>query len=62
MLLSLWRTDDKVSTRLMERFYQNWLQSGMKKAEALREAKTWLQKSHPHPHDWAGFLLIGDPD
>ncbi len=47
--LSLWRVDDKATSLLMTRFYQNLLgkRSGlskpMPKAEALREAKQWLR-------------------
>jgi hypothetical protein len=95
--LSLWKVDDRATSLLMVRFYQNWLgkRSGLdrslSKAEALQEAKAWLRglsgaealgaldgisrgerrhrsvppaESHPfaHPHYWAGFILIGDPD
>jgi CHAT domain-containing protein len=47
--LSLWSVDDKATTLLMRRFYQNLLghRAGlsrpMPKAEALDEAKRWLQ-------------------
>ncbi len=47
--LSLWKVDDKATSLLMTRFYQNLLgkRSGlskpMPKAEALREAKQWLR-------------------
>ncbi len=89
--------DDRATSLLMTRFYQNWLgkrkglDRPMSKAEALREAKVWLRgldadqiadglqeiargeprakpgrpvPGHPfgHPHYWAAFTLIGDPD
>jgi len=47
--LSLWRVDDRATSLLMTRFYQNLLgrRAGltgpMPKAEALREAKVWLR-------------------
>jgi tetratricopeptide (TPR) repeat protein len=98
--LSLWKVDDTATALLMIRFYQNLLgkRDGMSKpmlkAEALREAKTWLrgltresanaatselnqfsrsglhresgnytgQHPYEHPHYWAAFVLVGDPD
>src|SRR5262249_51853641 len=47
--LSLWKVDDKATSLLMTRFYQNMLgkraglPKAMPKAEALREAKQWLR-------------------
>jgi CHAT domain-containing protein len=49
LVLSQWRVDDKATSLLMARFYQNLLgrRSGlsgpMPKAEALHEAKQWLR-------------------
>jgi CHAT domain-containing protein/tetratricopeptide (TPR) repeat protein len=48
--LSLWKVDDRATSLLMTRFYQNWLGARpggdrMPKAEALREAKKWLRGS-----------------
>ncbi len=97
LVLSLWEVDDRATSLLMTRFYQNWLgkrkglAQPLQKAEALREAKAWLRgltaaavdaqfkpidrgiprakqgqpiAGHPfeHPHYWAGFILMGDPD
>ena len=47
--LSLWRVNDKATSLLMTRFYQNLLgkrpklSTPMPKAEALSEAKKWLR-------------------
>jgi CHAT domain-containing protein len=47
--LSLWKVDDRATSLLMTRFYQNWLGKRpeltrpLAKAEALREAKQWLR-------------------
>jgi len=47
--LSLWRVDDKATSLLMTRFYQNMLgkrpglSKPIHKAEAVREAKQWLR-------------------
>jgi CHAT domain-containing protein len=97
LLVSLWEVDDRATSLLMTRFYQNWLGKraglahGLSKSEALGEAKEWLRSlsgtdlerelsrisrgairsapaqpasGHPfdHPHDWAGFILMGDPN
>ncbi len=49
LLLSLWEVDDRATSLLMVRFYQNWLgkrdglNKPMSKAEALHEAKVWLR-------------------
>ena len=48
--LSLWKVDDRATSLLMTRFYQNWLGTRpghppMSKAEALHEAKQWLRTS-----------------
>jgi tetratricopeptide (TPR) repeat protein len=49
LVLSLWRVEDKATSLLMERFYQNLLgkrpglHRPMPKAEALHEAKEWLR-------------------
>jgi CHAT domain-containing protein/tetratricopeptide (TPR) repeat protein len=50
LVLSLWKVDDTATALLMTRFYENLLgkRDGLKaplpKAEALREAKTWLRQ------------------
>jgi CHAT domain len=107
---SLWKVDDKATSLLMTRFYQNilgkraGLAKALPKAEALQEAKQWLRnltleqvdgelaalergevrplarekgaparreapaakssstKPYEHPHFWAAFVLVGDPD
>jgi CHAT domain-containing protein len=108
--LSLWKVDDKATSLLMTRFYQNMLgkrdglSKVMPKSEALQEAKQLLRnltvdqvdgelaalergevrplarekgaparkeapasrsstiKPYEHPHFWAAFVLVGDPD
>jgi CHAT domain-containing protein/Tfp pilus assembly protein PilF len=50
LVLSLWRVDDKATSLLMARFYENLLgkradlSKPMPKAEALAEAKQWLRR------------------
>lgn len=103
VVLSQWKVPDTATSLLMTRFYGNLLgrrdglAKPMTRAEALREAKTWLRglnveraeaemkrlkldpaattrgetnlgpaaaesaRPFEHPHNWAGFILIGDP-
>ncbi len=91
--VSLWKVDDRATSLLMTRFYQNWLgkrpglDKPLSKAASLREAKLWLRnwndddvnavargdiqeragkakrnRQYAHPHFWAGFVLVGDPN
>ena len=66
LLLSLWKVDDTATALLMTRFYQNLLgkRDGLKeplpKAEALREAKTWLRSlPRAQAEELAGRLARG---
>jgi hypothetical protein len=49
LVLSLWEVNDRATSLLMTRFYENWLGKRadlthpLSKAEALREAKAWLR-------------------
>ena len=49
LVVSLWAVDDRATSLLMTRFYQNWLgkrpglDRPLSKADALREAKAWLR-------------------
>jgi CHAT domain-containing protein len=80
LLVSLWNVEDRATSLLMRRFYENWLgrREGaaseghggpMSKADALREAKSWLRRftdenghrPYEHPFFWSAFVLIGDP-
>ena len=63
VVVSLWNVNDVATASLMKSFYQN-LQSGMPKAEALRQAKLELltgeKRAWRHPYYWAPFVLIGE--
>jgi CHAT domain-containing protein len=62
LLVSLWRVEDEATSRLMRGFYENWLEKGMDKSRALREAKlALLGGEFRHPRQWAGFILVGEP-
>jgi len=60
-IASLWAVDDTATAALMNQFYIA-LSEGKTKAAALRQAQQKLIESDyfSHPHDWAGFILIGN--
>ena len=70
VLVSLWKVDDEATGLLMRRFYEGWLERGLRKAEALRQAKRWLRaredergrQRFAHPYYWSAFVLIGAED
>ncbi len=57
---TLWNVDDMITYQFTKSFYSA-LQDRMSKAEALRRARIETRMDHPHPYDWAGFVLTGDP-
>lgn len=65
ILMSLWPVNDQSTAELMSYFYEN-LNEGMRKNEALRQAKlTFLKNADPvkaHPYYWAGFVISGSPE
>ncbi len=65
IVMSLWPVNDESTAELMTQFYKN-LKSGMRKDEALREAKlSYVRNADPvkaHPYYWAGFVFSGNPE
>jgi CHAT domain-containing protein len=70
VLMTLWKVDDRFASMLMPGFYDNFINRGMSKAEALCMAKrTVLSRAvesreealYAHPFYWASFVLYGDP-
>jgi CHAT domain-containing protein/tetratricopeptide (TPR) repeat protein len=60
VISSLWKVNDKSTSKLMRVFYQ-YLARGYDKAQSLRLAKLEMLKSkYSHPFFWAGFILNGD--
>ena len=61
IITSLWTVDDEEAPILMNSFYQ-YLDDGLSKDAALRQAKLdYIQNSpKPHPYFWASFIPIGD--
>ena len=60
-LSSLWRANDRATTLLMTKFYQE-LQSGNTKAGALHQAQLHLlrQEGYFAPHYWGTYILVGN--
>lgn len=61
LLVSLWPVPDTATRDLMTAFYQQ-IAKGSPKAQALAEAKRSVARRHPHPRNWAAFILVGATD
>ena len=59
---TLWKVDDRATSELMEHFYTNMLEKGLRPADALRAAQNTLRqdKRWQSPHYWAAFTLQGE--
>jgi len=63
VVASLWRTEDRATAVLMNRFYESLLAgNGMSPAAALRKAQLsmWQDKRWKEPRYWAAFTLQGE--
>lgn len=58
LMVSLWPVPDEATQELMVKFYEELARDG-NKARALRAAQIFTLERHPHPRDWAAFVLIG---
>jgi CHAT domain-containing protein/tetratricopeptide (TPR) repeat protein len=58
VVMSLWKVNDDTTRQLMEAYYRHLL-AGQGRATALREAMSELRRTHPHPHYWAPFIVMG---
>ncbi|GAA1636658.1 CHAT domain-containing protein [Actinoplanes couchii] len=57
VLVSRWPVGDSIAPRQMRELYR-LLAAGVPVAQAHREAARKLRRRHPHPREWAVFLLI----
>jgi len=62
--MSLWKVNDRTTGKIMQIFFKN-LKEGMKKDDALRQAKLAFlsdpaSRMVAHPHYWAPFVLVGN--
>lgn len=62
VIVSLWKVNDLATSKLMKRFYHEYLTRGLPPAAALREAQRamWQSRVHNAPFYWGGFELQGD--
>ncbi|BDA68813.1 hypothetical protein CAL7716_029790 [Calothrix sp. PCC 7716] len=58
-LASLWSVEDSSTAFLMGEFYQQ-LNTGMSKAEALRQAQLAVLQKDKKPFHWAPYVLVGN--
>ena len=59
VLMSLWKVDDKVTSKLMSFFYEN-IAKGVSKLQSLRDAQKKVRDDSQtsNPYYWAGFVLL----
>ena len=63
IVMTMWAVEDQSSAEIVQKFYE-YLEDGMTKDEALRQAKLDLIKQgdplRSHPYYWAAYVTIGD--
>ncbi|WP_299459282.1 CHAT domain-containing protein [uncultured Microscilla sp.] len=61
VMYSLWKVKDRPTSEFMISFYKKLVVGKHSFSKALQLAKQEYIKTHPlkRPHDWAGFLIIG---
>jgi CHAT domain-containing protein len=62
VVASVWEVSDVATARLMRRFYEGMLRTGLPPAAALRAAQLslWREKRWQPPYYWAGFIFQGE--
>lgn len=61
-IATLWQVNDASSAALMQRFYDELIQPGITKAEALSQAQRSLLENpdYRHPFYWSPYILVGN--
>lgn len=59
-LSTLWIAQDRATTELMLRFYEELSKPGMTRANALHIAQKALFARYPNPYIWATYVLVGN--
>ncbi|EDX85945.1 tetratricopeptide repeat domain protein [Synechococcus sp. PCC 7335] len=61
-LMSLWQVDDYGTSELMQVYYENLINEGQGRSEALRNAQLALMSTgtYAHPYYWSSFIFSGD--
>lgn len=70
VVMTSWKIADQFSSKLMTRFYDNFLNKKMLKSEALQAAKCSLLSNkdeennlfYQHPFFWASYSIYGKPE
>jgi CHAT domain-containing protein len=64
LIASLWRIEDQLTLRLMNKLYRGLKHDHLSKAAALRRAQLDLFREEPtlHPLFWGAFQLIGSAE
>ncbi|MBW4592280.1 MAG: CHAT domain-containing protein [Brasilonema angustatum HA4187-MV1] len=60
---SLWSINDAATVTFVTKFYAEWYENGLSKAEALQRVQKELitnGKKYAHPYYWAPFILVGN--
>ncbi|MCI0388947.1 MAG: CHAT domain-containing protein [Acidobacteria bacterium] len=62
VVVSLWNVNDKATSVLMAKFYQEMLKEGQRPAAALRSAQVEMLRSSQwqSPYYWSAFVLQGE--
>ncbi|GAB3515501.1 CHAT domain-containing protein [Emticicia fontis] len=58
LLMSLWKVNDEITSRFMQKFYENWLTKKMSVRSAYQHTLKQFRQDHPNPYDWAAFVLL----
>lgn len=57
LIMSLWKVPDEATSKLMQLFYDNWL-NGMEVHRAFTESQKQIREEYPSPYYWAGFVIL----
>lgn len=57
LVMSLWQVPDEATSKLMQIFYDKWLE-GSEKHEAFAYAQHKIKEDMPNPYYWAGFVML----
>jgi CHAT domain-containing protein len=63
VVASLWNVHKGSSQLLLDRFYEQWLQTGRRVSrwKAMQAAQlSLLRGEYSHPYHWAAFVVVGD--
>ena len=57
LIMSLWKVPDEATSKLMQLFYDNWI-NGMEVHHAFAESQKQIREEYPSPYYWAGFVIL----